>query len=120
MIRGDDIALRPQSRLIGIEVRFLVDQLVKSRDVLLRRDSPKSSGRGCGPECDALGERTEQQVMIDEVAFIRIEISSKPTLVLHDACQLADNPIRKAESVDNIEIRSFCGWHLLQCDLSPD
>ena len=45
-----------------------------------------------GFELDAVGQRTEEQVVIDEVALVGIKVGTEPALVAHNA-QFTDDPV---------------------------
>ena len=57
--------------------------------------------------------RTEEQVVIDEVAFARIEVGTEPALVAHDACQFTDDPVRKLQPLDDLWLVRIFWRHLL-------
>ncbi len=120
VVRGNDIPMRSKARLAGIEDRLAVDQFIEARDVFLWCHAPESCWRCCRCELDAIGQRAEQQVVIDEVALVRIEVGTEPALVSHDTCQFADDPVRELQPMHDRWLLGILGRHLFQGDLGPD
>ena len=60
------------------------------------------AGDDVGASLNAIGQRSEQQVMIDEVALVRIKVGTEPALVAHDACQFTDDPVGKLQPLDDL------------------
>ena len=58
--------------------------------------------------------------MRDKVAFVRIKVGLKTALVLHYALQLGNDPVAKAQAINDPNLRLFLRRHFLQRHLRPD
>jgi hypothetical protein len=85
VVRWHDVAVRAESGLLRIKRRFSIDEFIEPRDVLFTRDSPDPRRCRCRNQRDAGRQRTKEQIVIDKVAFVRIEMIMEPALVAHHA-----------------------------------
>ena len=58
--------------------------------------------------------------MCDEVAFVRIKVGLKAALVFHHALQFGNDPVAKAQAINDLNLRLLLGRHFLQRHLCPD
>ena len=119
LVRRDHVAASPQARPFRIVLGFPVDERVQPNEVFLRVE-PHEPGRR-GRRGQTVGDRPEQQVVVEIVPLGRVEVGVEPALVLHRPGEFAGDPLRDADSFDRG--RLFGGAfrrHLPECDLIPD
>jgi hypothetical protein len=95
VVGRNGIAMGAQAGLLRIECGLGVDQFVQPRDVFLRCDPPDPRRRRGRHQLDAFRQRLEEQVVVDEVALLRVKVSGEAALVRHFALQLLDDPVEK-------------------------
>ena len=120
MVGGNDIAVSSEPWLFRVECRLSIDQFVEPRDVLLRSHPPDTGWRRRRSEFDTLGKDAEKQIMVDKVAFVRIEVSGKATLVFHHSGKIIDDPIGELEALDDLRLRLLFRRHFAKSYLCPN
>jgi hypothetical protein len=120
MVGRNNITPRPPARLTRVIFRLDINQLVKTGDMLLWRDTPEPGWRRRRHELDPFGQWPEEKIMTKEIALVRIEVGAKSPLVLHHAPKLADDPVGKTKTLHDLWTHLLGRGHFLQRDLCPN